>query len=135
MRISLKFLRAGLFAGAAFAVSTSVAFAGGSSAAANARLQNLENEISSLQAQVQDLKRSQAAQYAAPGQPASPDEVQFSLKGGKPVFRTADGAFSFEPRLMVQYDTAYYSQGELPSGIDFSSGGNFRRARFGADGT
>ncbi len=137
MSFTMKILRAGLMAGVAVFVSVSGAAAGASSPAdANARLQSLESEISSLQAEVQDLKRSQSQQYADLRQQSQgAGDVRLSLNGGKPVLKTADGAFSFEPRLMVQYDTAYYAQGEMPAGIDFSSGSNFRRARFGADGT
>lgn len=98
----------------------------------DARIQQLEQDIQDLNAQVQDLKRSSSDQYADI-QKAQSSGAKFSLKNGRPTF--TDGDFSFSLRALVQYDTAYYAQGKVPSGTDFSSGSNFRRARFGFEGT
>jgi len=87
-----------------------------------------------LQAQVDDLKRAQAAQYADV-QSQRQSDVQISLKNGRPTFKTADGNFSASLRALVQYDSAYYAEGKMPPGIDFSSGSDFRRARLGLSGT
>ncbi|MBN9570439.1 MAG: hypothetical protein J0H30_05145 [Alphaproteobacteria bacterium] len=99
-----------------------------------ARIESLNRQLHDLATQVEDLKRSQSAQYADLRK-ARDGDVRVSLKGGRPAFETADGNFSAELRTLVQFDTAYYGQGHAPAGIDFSSGNNFRRARFGIDGT
>ena len=62
-------------------------------------------------------------------------DVQTSFKNGRPTFKTADGNFSASLRALVQFDSAYYAQGKVPPGIDFSSGSDFRRARLGFSGT
>lgn len=93
-----------------------------------------DSEVQQLQAEVDDLKRSQAAQYADI-QSQRQSDVQATFKNGRPTFKTADGNFSASLRALVQYDSAYYMQGKTPAGIDFSSGNNFRRARLGFSGT
>lgn len=87
-----------------------------------------------VQAAIEDLKRSTSAQYQDIQNQRAGD-VQVSLKNGRPTLATADGNFSVSLRTLVQYDTAYYAQGKRPANTDFSSGNNFRRARFGASGT
>lgn len=99
-----------------------------------AKIEALNRQLQDLSAQIQDLKRSQAAQYADLQSKHSGD-VQVSLKNGRPTFTSADGDFSLAIRTLLQYDTAYYSQGKVPAGVDFGSGNNFRRARFGVSGT
>jgi len=93
-----------------------------------------DSQVQQLQAEVEDLKRSQAAQYADV-QSQRQSDVQTTFKNGRPTFKTADGNFSASLRALVQYDSAYYMQGKMPAGIDFSSGSNFRRARLGFSGT
>ncbi|HVU20815.1 MAG TPA: porin, partial [Rhizomicrobium sp.] len=116
------------------AASAQKAPSGGTSAqdANDARIQQLEQDIRDLNVQVQDLKRSSSDQYADL-QKTQASGAKFSLKNGRPTF--TDGDFSLSLRALVQYDTAYYAQGKVPAGTDFSSGSNFRRARFGFDGT
>ena len=92
------------------------------------------SQVQQLQAEVEDLKRVQAAQYADV-QSQRQSDVQTSFKNGRPTFKTADGNFSASLRALVQFDSAYYMQGKMPAGIDFSSGSNFRRARLGFSGT
>jgi phosphate-selective porin OprO/OprP len=107
------------------------------SGGASAQLQRpdvSDSQVQQLQAEVEDLKRSQAAQYADV-QSQRQSDVQTTFKNGRPTFKTADGNFSASPRALVQYDSAYYMQGKMPAGIDFSSGSNFRRARLGFSGT
>jgi phosphate-selective porin OprO/OprP len=101
-------------------------------AANDAKIDQLEQDIQDLQAQVQDLKRSTADQYADV-QSQSSKGPKFSLANGRPTF--SDGDFTFALRALVQYDSAYYAQGKVPAGTDFDSGSNFRRARFGFEGT
>ena len=96
------------------------------------RSQQLEQDIQDLQGQVQDLKRSTADQYTdIQNQKAS--GIKVTLNNGRPTIAGPD--FTFSLRSLVQFDTAYYGQSTIPGGIDFSSGGNFRRARFGFEGT
>lgn len=104
------------------------------SAADAARLDKLQQDIQNLEAQVQDLKRGAADQYAdMRSEQAS--AVKLSLANGRPTLSTADGDFTFSLRSLVQFDSAYYGQGRLPAGTDFASGSDFRRARFGFEGT
>ncbi len=98
----------------------------------DAKIQQLEQDIQDLNAQVQDLKRSSSDQYADL-QKSQASGAKFSMKNGRPTF--TDGDFSLSLRALVQFDTAYYGQGKVPAGTDFDSGSNFRRARFGFDGT
>jgi phosphate-selective porin OprO/OprP len=104
-----------------------------SQSANDAKIQQLEQDIQNLNAQVQDLKRSSSDQYADI-QKTQASGAKFSMKNGRPTF--IDGDFSLSLRALVQYDTAYYMQGKsIPASTDFSSGSNFRRARFGFEGT
>ncbi len=107
--------------------------------ATDARIQALQDQIQSLSDQVTDLKRSTSDQYSdvhdqQAAQPPPPD-VKVSLKNGRPTFATTNGDFSLSIRSLIQFDSAYYSQGKAPAGTDFSSGTNFRRARLGIEGT
>lgn len=60
------------------------------------------------------------------------------IVNGKPVFNSNDGKFSAAIRLLGQFDTAYYMQGNparsFSNGEELSSGENFRRAWFGIYG-
>ncbi|HEY1836671.1 MAG TPA: porin [Rhizomicrobium sp.] len=70
-----------------------------------------------------------AASNAAPS-----NEAVVSLKNGKPLIASADGRYTFSPRLMVQGDWAAYSKDKV-AGIPIrSSGDNFRRAWIGFQG-
>ncbi len=109
---------------------------GASQAAADAKIQQLEQDIQDLNAQVQDLKRSTADQYSDVQKTVAANNtggVKVSINNGRPTITGPD--FTFALRSLVQYDSAYYGQGKLPAGTDFSSGNDFRRARFGFDGT
>ncbi|HEY2068115.1 MAG TPA: porin [Rhizomicrobium sp.] len=112
--------------------------------------EQLQNQIDQLNQELQDLKRSQSAQYddsqrqaletqkaidEAAKKSASNNGVQVSLKNGRPSFKSADGNFTAEIRSLVQFDNAYYGQGKAPAGTDLSSGSDFRRARLGIQGT
>ena len=143
MKIVTKTLVAALLMGAASVALGQGAFAAGKQAsdgtsaaqsADAAKIQALEDQIEGLSDQVQDLKRSQSAQYTDI-QNRRGQDVQVSLKNGRPTFNSADGDFSIAIRSLIQYDTAYYSQGHAPASTDFSSGNNFRRARLGVNGT
>lgn len=108
-------------------------------AATDARIQDLEQQIRDLSAQVQDLKRSTADQYTdIQNQQAAATKV--SIANGRPTIASADGDFSASLRLLVQGDWAYYMQNaaaaSLPAayGPDLSSGMNFRRVYVGVQG-
>jgi phosphate-selective porin OprO/OprP len=107
---------------------------GASQASAQPSSDLSDSQAAQIEVEVQDLKRAQAAQYADI-QTQRRSDVQTSFKNGRPTFKTADGNFSASLRALVQYDSAYYAQGQLPPGIDFSSGSDFRRARLGISGT
>jgi phosphate-selective porin OprO/OprP len=139
MSISMRELRAVLLAGSALIFATPAAAgareeSSGQSAqgASGDRIQQLEQDIQDLQAQVQDLKRSTADQYSDV-QNQQAKAVKVTIKNGRPAISSDD--FSLSLRALVQYDSAYYGQGKVPAGTDFSSGNNFRRARFGFEGT
>jgi phosphate-selective porin OprO/OprP len=127
-----------LLGSASFALATAAhadrAQSSGTSQSANdAKIQQLEQDIQDLDAQVKDLKRSTADQYSdIQSQQQKGVSAKFSIKNGRPTF--TDGDFTFALRALVQYDSAYYGQGQLPAGKDLSSGNDFRRARFGFDG-
>jgi len=126
-----------LLAGCASVAIVSAAEAGASDRnpaqeANDAKLQQLEQDIQDLQGQVQDLKRSSADQYTdIQNQRAS--GVKVTLNNGRPTISGPD--FTFSLRALVQFDTAYYGQSTIPGGLDFASGSDFRRARFGFEGT
>jgi phosphate-selective porin OprO/OprP len=126
-----------LLAGSASIAMIGAAHAGASDRnpaqeANDAKLQQLQQDIQDLNAQVQDLKRSTADQYTDV-QKQQAGGVKVTINNGRPTISGPD--FTFALRSLVQYDSAYYGQGQLPAGIDFSSGNDFRRARFGFDGT
>jgi phosphate-selective porin OprO/OprP len=100
--------------------------------ASDTKIQQLEQDIQDLSAQVQDLKRSTADQYSDV-QSQQAKGVKVTINNGRPTITGDD--FSLSLRALVQYDSAYYGEGRLPAGTDFSSGNNFRRARFGFEGT
>lgn len=104
---------------------------GATQASASQSSEVSDSQVAQIQAEVENLKR--AAQYADI-QNQRQSDVNVSLKNGRPTFKTADGNFSASLRTLLQFDSAYYMQGKLPAGIDFSSGSNFRRARVGLSG-
>ncbi len=156
-----------LLAGAAFAMLAAPA-----AHAADARdmqIQSLENQLQDLakqiqalkaqQAQdaanqkttsdqVQDLKRSAAAQAVPAAAPAAAapvttanDPALVTFANGTPTLKSADGQFTAQFHALGQFDTDYYMQGgnasKLPAayGPDLASGSNFRRAYIGVAGT
>jgi phosphate-selective porin OprO/OprP len=102
------------------------------------KLELLEQQIKVLQEQVQDLKATQASKYADVKKSVD-DLPKVTLDAGRPTFKTADGNFSASLRGLIQFDTAYYSQRgirtQAGNGTDLNSGSNFRRVRFGLEGT
>jgi phosphate-selective porin OprO/OprP len=99
-----------------------------------ARLDALEKRNEALEAQVADLK----AQVVA-GESIIREEVHaqpsVSLANARPTFTSPDGAFKIALRSVVQFDAARYDVSPLRTDNDLGSGTNFRRVRFGFDGT
>ena len=126
----LRKFAAALLAGAAV-IATSQALA--AAPTTEDRLRALEDELDNVNAQLGDLKRSQSNQYDDLNHQLG--IVTVKLDNGRPTIATGDGNFTLALRTLVQFDVAYYAQGIRPAGTDFSSGSNFRRARFGASGT
>src|SRR5262245_41110403 len=131
MRFSRRF--GAIFLGTVASISAAHAAAPADDALAR-RLAEMQQQIEDLNNSMADLKRAQSAQYSDVQKQRAGD-VQVSMKNGRPTFKTADGNFSVSIRTLLQFDAAYYGDGNLPPGIDFSSGTNFRRARLGFSGT
>ena len=90
-----------------------------------------------------DLKRSTSDQYADLSSQITTlgsSQDKPSVNNGRLQITSADGRFSAAVRVLVQYDTAIYSQTHaanlLPTSYapDFSSGSNFRRIYLGVSG-
>lgn len=113
-------------------------------------------EIDQLRAQMQGDSQARLAQVEAATQAAKlkeQDRPILAVQAGRPTISSADGRFTFSPRLVVQLDTAYYDQAkagvlandfrrgstgggrENSAARDLSNGANFRRARLGFEGT
>jgi phosphate-selective porin OprO/OprP len=102
--------------------------------ALSARLDALERRNEELEAQIADLKGQVTA-----GQGQIREEIhaqpKVALDNGRPTFTTPDGNFKFALRSIVQFDAADYDVDPLRADNDLQSGVNFRRVRFGFDGT
>ena len=100
----------------------------------SARLDALEKRNASLEAEVADLKaqRTDPAKGVRETQAVPPT---VALASGRPTLATADGNFKFALRSVVQFDAAAYSERPRTAANDLGSGTNFRRVRFGFDGT
>jgi phosphate-selective porin OprO/OprP len=135
MRLS-KTLRAALLAGSVIPAANAAA---PDNTANDARIKAMEEQIQDLSNQVQDLKRSSAAQYTDVQNQQS-QSVKVSISNGRPTISSADGDFSAAFRALVQLDWGYYMQEAsaktLPAayGPDLSSGANFRRVYLGLQG-
>ena len=113
------------------------------------RIAVLEQQLRSVQQQLAEIKAGQGTDNVAAlaelkrGSDSRQAEIQKRLDGqvrtgldnGRLSFASADGAFSFALRSLVQFDAGYFSQGRNPPGGDLNSGTNFRRAQFGFTGT
>lgn len=102
--------------------------------ALSARLDALEQRNEELESQVADLKTQLVAGQAAAREEAHAQPT-VALSNGRPTFASADGAFKVALRSVVQFDAARYYVDPLRSDNDLASGTNFRRVRFGFDGT
>lgn len=102
--------------------------------ALSARLDALEQRNQELEAQVLDLKAQvQAGEQQVRAEVRSQPTV--SLANGRPTFTSPDGAFRLALRSVVQFDADHSDVRPLRPDNDLGSGTNFRRVRFGFDGT
>lgn len=83
---------------------------------------------------VVDLKRSTSDQYADINKRIDA-QTRVGLDNGRLTVASADGAFTFSLRSLIQFDYGYFAQGKNPASVDLNSGSNFRRAQFGFVGT
>jgi phosphate-selective porin OprO and OprP len=82
-----------------------------------ARIEQLESEVSDLAAEVQDLKRGQAAQIQTiadvqSSEPAPPS-VLTTILNGHPSIASADGKFTANFHGILQFDAGGYDQSHL----------------------
>lgn len=108
------------------------------------RIQELEQRLADIETQLSDLKASASADVAEVRRVATEQPV-VTVANGRPTVASANGDFRFALRGLVQYDYAHYEQdgaltpdnrrGDTAAASDLNSGGNFRRARIGFEGT
>ncbi len=108
------------------------------------RIHELEQRLADIEVQLEDLKASASADVAEVRRVAG-EQPAVTLANGRPSIASADGNFRFTVRGLVQYDLAHYEQDDPAApdnrradanlASDLSSGANFRRARFGFEGT
>ena len=109
------------------------------SKAEDAKLEAVEQQVRDLSAQIQDLKRSTADQYADE-RSQQDSAVKVTLDNGRPTFSSADGKFTASIRALGQIDWGSYMQrrasASLPAAYApaLSSGANFRRVYLGVQG-
>ncbi|CAN7505029.1 porin [Phenylobacterium sp. LjRoot225] len=105
------------------------------------QLAALQQQLADFGQQLADMKSAQAAAASDIITLKTPtgSTVVPKLSNGRPTFATADGNFSAGLKAVVMFDAASYMQKDnLPSSVaarDLNDGTNFRRARFGIDGT
>ncbi len=146
------FLRSGLLVGAALLALgvPSVAQTRKPAPASDPRIAILEQQLRNVQLQLAelkknqeennnsaaliDLKRSTSNQYADINNRLD-SQVKTGLDNGRLTFASANGAFTFALRSLIQFDYGYFGQGRNPANVDLNSGSNFRRAQFGFTGT
>jgi phosphate-selective porin OprO and OprP len=141
-------MRSAAFAGASLLAISSPAFAQQATGTAEdraAQIADMERRISELEAELARLRESVAAEAAAPAQRREQQSPEVTLQNGRLALASSDGAFRFAVRGLFQYDVASYDQAspETPDNRrsdasnpgDLSSGGVFRRARLGVEGT
>ena len=102
--------------------------------ALTARLDALEQQNAELRDQISDLKAQVVSGDAALRQDAAA-LPKVTIANARPQIASADGAFKFALRSVIQFDAANYNISPLRADNDLGSGTNFRRARLGFDGT
>ncbi|MGB8601749.1 MAG: porin [Rhizomicrobium sp.] len=117
----------------------------------DAKIQNLQQQLETLQKQIADLKATDSAALetakkqreeiesrVAETEKKQKSAVTTTLTAGRPTWASADGAFTASIRAVLQADYGYYMQSKaarkLSTGPDLSSGANIRRAQLGLQG-
>ena len=98
-------------------------------AATEARLNALEEKVDE-QGKVLSTRVGQVEQKTQDG--------KVVMTNATPRWESSNGNFTASLRALVQYDFGYYMQDNVPgtgTAQDLNSGSNFRRARFGVEGT
>ena len=122
-----------------------------------ARLDRMEHVIEEQQAQIASLKaqigqtpsaapqtqvsaaqfealQNQVYEQAAAAKNSGSNATLALGKNGRPLISSADGKYTFSPRVLVQSDFASYSKDEVAGSPIKKSGENFRRAQIGFQG-
>lgn len=130
-------LRNILLAGTALGAATLLA--GPALAASNtqAELDALKAQIEALQRKIDDVQIQHGNAIKSLEERKS--DVEVSLKDGRPVFKTADGNFTFGITGRAHLDVGGYDQSDADlanaGGAGLQGNANFRRARLGFNGT
>ena len=123
------------------ALKASLAAQADAQAQAQPQAQAQQEKLDTLGQQLADLKATQdtASSDIATLKKPTGSTVVPKLSNGRPTFATADGNFTAGVKAVVMFDAASYMQKDrLPATVtnrDLNDGTNFRRARFGIDGT
>lgn len=151
MTIASKNIMAAALA-APLALCVPAAAAGTAPDALEAQIKALQQQLTSVQGQLDALKQAQTEQTDAAKQQAEEignriaitekkqkGAATATLKAGRPSFSSPDGDFTASIRANVQIDSGYYMQNAAgrsrATGPDLSSGINIRRAQLGIEGT
>ena len=100
-----------------------------------ARLDALERRNDELEAQIADLKAQIARDRPQVREEEARTQPTVSIANARPTIASPDGAFKIALRSIIQFDAAQYDVRPLRPDNDMASGTNFRRVRFGVDGT
>jgi phosphate-selective porin OprO/OprP len=108
------------------------------------RIEQLEERLTEIQAELEDLKARTTADSADIRRIQS-EAPQVVVNNGRPTITTADASQRFAVRSIVQFDASHYDQhdpaspdnrrADTTAASDLNSGTNFRRARLGIEGT
>jgi phosphate-selective porin OprO and OprP len=115
------------------------------------QIQQQRQQIEQQRSQILDLKNRSSAGFNEAKRQIE-EQPKVSLANARPTFSTADGQFTASLRGLFHFDSAHYEQdsvrgtdlrraatggdaAEAARARDLNSGSNFRRARFGIEGT
>jgi phosphate-selective porin OprO/OprP len=148
----MKNLKASALIGASWIAFAGAAIAQTPPDTREARIRELEARVAQIESELQQLRQDEAAHATAapPATPAPaltppPPQPTVTVANGRPTITSADGDFRFQLRALAQFDAAGYMQdspatpdnrrADTSNASDLNSGGNFRRARIGVEGT
>ncbi|MBX3489911.1 porin [Parvibaculum sp.] len=128
-------LRNILLAGTALGAAALLSGPAFAATSAQAELNALKAQIEALQKKIDDVEIQHGNKIKSLEERKS--DVEVSLNNGRPVFKTADGNFSFGITGRAHLDVGAYDQ-DAASAANFGGlrgNANFRRARVGLNGT